>query len=229
MNKQEHKKKQFTLLELLLVISVMIILMSLLLPALSNVKKSIKRTACANNLRQISCGAHLYSSDFDGSIVMADDNTSATHTHLWPWLLISYVGGQQIRYDYYGSSKLPPSYNYRWKYKGGDIFYCPALEASPGMLPTNINYTPSTYAINHYIAGDLRLSQPNYNISSPAITAKATKLLFFGERDYVYYLYNIPNQDWGIHPGFGTNAVFLDGHLESAKVGNYNNSENLFP
>ena len=58
------KKKRFTILELLVVLSIIIILASILLPALSNARKSVKRIACLNNLKQIGLYWGMYLSDY---------------------------------------------------------------------------------------------------------------------------------------------------------------------
>lgn len=54
---------RFTLLELLVVISIMIILTSILLPALKRAREAVKRSVCLGNLKQVSCAIHVYSID----------------------------------------------------------------------------------------------------------------------------------------------------------------------
>ena len=55
-----YTRKKFTILELLLVIAVMVILMSMLMPALRNAKEKAKQSFCASNLKQLNVALNLY-------------------------------------------------------------------------------------------------------------------------------------------------------------------------
>ena len=57
--------KQFTLIELLIVIAIIAILASMLLPALGKAKEAAKNLGCKNNLRSISQTIQSYTTDFD--------------------------------------------------------------------------------------------------------------------------------------------------------------------
>ncbi len=62
------KTNGFTLIELLVVIAVIAILMAILMPALSRARDQARRTACANNLKQIGTSLHMYANDYDGKL-----------------------------------------------------------------------------------------------------------------------------------------------------------------
>jgi prepilin-type N-terminal cleavage/methylation domain-containing protein len=58
--------KGFTLVELLVVISIIAMLLALLMPALSKAKKQAAKVICTSTLKQWSLGYEMYTSDFNG-------------------------------------------------------------------------------------------------------------------------------------------------------------------
>jgi len=59
------KYRNFTLLELLIVIAIIMILASVLLPSLSKARSVTQRIACTNILKQISTGTQMYVQDYN--------------------------------------------------------------------------------------------------------------------------------------------------------------------
>lgn len=62
----ETKSRQFTLIELLIVIAIIAILAAVLLPALNQARDKAHQTTCLNILREIGRADMLYQHDFDG-------------------------------------------------------------------------------------------------------------------------------------------------------------------
>jgi prepilin-type N-terminal cleavage/methylation domain-containing protein len=60
------KRKGFTLIELLVVIAIIALLMSILMPALSRVKKQARTVACLSKLKQWGLWFSMYAEDYNG-------------------------------------------------------------------------------------------------------------------------------------------------------------------
>jgi len=68
--KRDLKLHAFTLIELLCVMAIIAILAALLLPAVSRATARAKRVQCANNLRQVGLGFHLFAHDHNNAFPM---------------------------------------------------------------------------------------------------------------------------------------------------------------
>ena len=93
---RRYERQGFTLLELMVVISIIAVLASLLLPALARVKARSKQATCINNLGQINVAVHLYADDFgDVFPPPASDWLSNAFTH-YVVLVKPYLGATEV-------------------------------------------------------------------------------------------------------------------------------------
>jgi len=66
MSGHQPSERGFTLVELLVVVTIIALLIAILLPSMKNSRESAKRTVCAHNQHQISVGATMYANQNQG-------------------------------------------------------------------------------------------------------------------------------------------------------------------
>jgi type II secretory pathway pseudopilin PulG len=135
-----RRRRAFTLVELLLVISTIGLLISILLSSLSLARSQAKAMACMSNLRQIGFAVCMYVDDYDGYLPPAYEPSNATH---W-W-------GQKL------SDGIDHTKGFVWPYlqselKKESVYECPAqhygsykLQAKPPSEPDDPKWITSTY------------------------------------------------------------------------------------
>ena len=79
-----NKKQGFTLIELLVVIAIIALLMSILMPSLTRVRKQAQNVMCQMNLKHISLVFQNYCDDYDGNMPIG---------WLPAWNPVNYFGG----------------------------------------------------------------------------------------------------------------------------------------
>jgi len=133
----------FTLIELLVVISIVSLLIAILLPALSNARKSGQSIQCANQLRQIFLGYQGYVADNNQHYFAL--RTSATTAHFY------WYGEFMQKESYF--SRGPANRLPRFVGDAGSaytgVFGCPAAEHCGNYL-TSAGGFGSTYGVNRY-------------------------------------------------------------------------------
>lgn len=102
-----HQSQAFTLIELLVVIAIIAILAAILFPVFAQAKLSAKKTSDLNNLKQLGTGVHIYSADYDDTILpVAYWDPGRGRDTLWYSMLLPYTKNAQL----YRS----PVYGFRW-------------------------------------------------------------------------------------------------------------------
>jgi len=99
---------------MLVVVSIILILMALLLPAMKGVKATAARTSCVSNLRQVSTVCLTYALDHAG--VLPECNSANPGTFKW-------AAGTEVD-KYLRSAGIPCS-----------VWYCPSLRDNPWKIP----------------------------------------------------------------------------------------------
>ena len=85
------ERRAFTIVELLVVISLIVLLIALLLPALGQAREIARRGVCLSLTRQLGIAWEAYTADADGYIM--DYTLNSVDRELWTQVLRTYVDG----------------------------------------------------------------------------------------------------------------------------------------
>lgn len=109
-------KKAFTLVELLVVISIIALLLSILMPSLQKARSHAKFVICANNSRSMGLVFQTYTYDYD--------NKYPEHINMWPNTLRDWFSGQLLNRTngLVGSNLIEQLKGY---VSNPEYFYCP--------------------------------------------------------------------------------------------------------
>lgn len=138
-------RRAFTLIELLIVVSILALLVSILLPALSHAREITRAAICMSNLRHWGVGLNCYMAEYNGYIPHRGQGiqkvTQIDRTGDWFNALPRYVNEKPYSTLYYAGCKPAP----------GDksMFICPSAEFPAGWNPAD-NFFP--YAMNIYLS-----------------------------------------------------------------------------
>ncbi len=125
----------FTLVELLVVITIISILIALLLPAVQAARESARRSHCLNNLRQHSLAAHNYLGDFGVFPPGGRMHEIAGQNGVsWRVLLLPYLE-QRVLYDQIAPAENGGARNWDvGQAQMPELFRCPSAGESDGDL-----------------------------------------------------------------------------------------------
>ncbi|WDE96974.1 type II secretion system protein [Lentisphaera profundi] len=203
-------KKNFTLIEILVVVAIIGILGSLLLPSLGKARRKAKTSVCINNLKQVSTFL----------LMVPDDNQDHYVVGLKKYRT-SDVWDDYLALDGYDGRKMLLGWTY-WNWihpnnvQGGDkLYYCPSAEFSQ---IDAAGYPKRNYILNSNLSWT-KGSATQADVAKPSSTVMIREFVAprnLGSRQYAISGYS----DWaGTHSQHGkqmfSNIGFADGSVRS--------------
>ena len=220
------RKKSFSLVELLIVISIIAILASLLLPALNKAREKARDILCSGNLKQLSSYMFLYVEQ-NNDVIPAANNNAEAPSGKWQDMLYGLTAPGEKFIDQYYLLKINST---TW-YPKNKVFACPASG------PCNIAVSSRHYGINNsgFLYEDGRASSFGFasfhtgaysmklgRIKSPSRRAALFDIDRWGSwpspcANSYSMLYRSGDSGvavWRHRDGNGLNVNFADGHME---------------
>lgn len=160
--KHPTAKSGFTLVELLVVITIIGILIALLLPAVQAAREAARRMQCANNLKQIGIALHLHleaqqwfpPGHYWSPLGDGRGFQEATWvTYLLPYLEQGNVFAMADPNKVFGNGNAGGPWNRETSATPIPLFFCPSIGPAAPILPQPPTTTPC-YAKGHYAANN---------------------------------------------------------------------------
>jgi prepilin-type N-terminal cleavage/methylation domain-containing protein len=170
--------KQFTLIELLIVIAIIAILAAMLLPALMSARRTAKMAQCTSNCKQFAQSNHLYAATFNGFVTPI---AWGDGVNIWTAIIWNQIGGAaEMPYDNYTRDKdkwLKPV-------KSSHLFECPADADTLSLGDSSSDMPKLSYAINRSAVRNMKSSANAASIPNGPVL-KTTKFKIPSQMIYV--------------------------------------------
>jgi len=229
-----ERRKAFTLVELLVVISIIALLLAILMPALGKARLQAMSLVCKKKGTQIGLAMMTYSMDYGGSMPFAVKKLGGQWEMAIPQSL-TFIGGPTSKGNYnclldpyLGKARKSSETN--WSANSG-VFLCPAQPSEPNFakyrIPQRDSSKFSSYAYNFFIGyGDKGYG---YRASLKTSALKPTTIMVIDNWPGSSYFYGYNPND-AYHDGEGyerswpwcgawrhsgsMNVLFADNHSE---------------
>ncbi len=205
------KRRGFTLIELLVVIAIISLLISILLPALSQARQSGRATSCMSNMRVMAQALHMYADANEGrfpTVGLAHGGSGIDEERAWINTMVKEYGDERV-------------------------VHCPWDDSPHWHTPvpgTSNHYRRMSYASNYYMTGQIPGTQDLLvmtRIKSPARTiywVELTEQAEFAGADHIHpesWLSDpcrLASEEMEIERHLNrANYALIDGHAEPFK------------
>lgn len=176
----------FSLMELLVAISIIALLMALILPAIQNARSAARRTTCLNNLHNLGVAVHGYATVYDDPLpyLTSELGRGDGQPVEYSWVVellpfLEHGGLYQRLTNYDGPSADGP---YAGSYPSIGVLVCPG--STTGSSPGDFSYVANA----GYIRGDLWGDNTGHNAETINWdrNCECTPLLTQADRPYAY-------------------------------------------
>ena len=146
-----NPKSGFTLVELLVVITIIGILIALLLPAVQVAREAARRMQCTNNLKQVGLALHNYAATWGGAFPVGTHATTVTPRHGLFSHILPYLEMQAI-YDLLDldGSTLNDTANRQQRFTVIPAYICPSWPYKSSYTASETYYPGAVGAITLY-------------------------------------------------------------------------------
>jgi len=213
----------FTLVELLVVISVIGLLMGILLPALSSAREQGRCTVCKSNLKNIGLALRMYLDDYEGKMPSAEPLPGKWGQEGQHWFMNSaLMGNLGLKVLKNGNGELiGPG-------KNRSVLTCPS-HRNPDMTrhnPPNYLTEEREYVLSYMANGTLgvsgRAAMPSVYRREDEYKKPAKSMMFCdgnGTKQVpgIVLFFGCPRENFEYRHKGKANVLFLDQHIESLK------------
>jgi type II secretory pathway pseudopilin PulG len=119
------RRLAFTLIELLMIVSIIVVLITILLPSVRSALEFPRRSTCLSNLKQIGIGLYNYQGANNGYMppFCSGSNAAIPYDWIWPDTLAPYVDSN--------GKQAGPGVESGINYPGKSIWACPDAQINP--------------------------------------------------------------------------------------------------